>query len=164
MSILYQGRIEQFGTPAQIYNVPVSPFVAEFLGEVNKLEGIVERIEENLLTISLGDAGSIRCQSEQGFPAGKPITCYIRPELMSIALMEKSTETMNSLRAIVGDESFHGSHSRYALKLGNGQSVIVPHKSAMVENGVQNYRKDQSVFIYFPVQSVTLFTSDEVFQ
>ena len=164
MSILHQGRIEQVGTPSQVYNTPVSPFVAEFLGEANKLEGIVERSEGNLLTISLGDAGSIRCQSEQGFPAGKPITCYIRPELMSIALMEKSAETMNSLRAIVGDESFHGSHSRYALKLGNGQSVIVPHKSAMAENEAQNYRKDQSVFIYFPVQSVTLFTSDEVFQ
>ena len=83
---------------------------------------------------------------------------------MSIAPMEKSAETMNSLRAIVGNESFHGSHSRYALKLGNGQSITVPHKSAVAENGAQNYRKSQSVFICFPVQSVTLFTSDEVSQ
>ena len=71
---------------------------------------------------------------------------------------------MNSLRAIVGDESFHGSHSRYPLKLGNGQFITVLHKSAMPENGAQAYRKGQSVFIYFPVESVILFTSDEVFQ
>ena len=164
MSILHQGRIEQVGTPTQVYNVPVSPFVADFLGKVNKLEGIVEQSEGSLLTISLGDAGNIRCQSKQGFPEGKPITCYIRPEMMSITPMEKSTETMNNLRAIVGGESFHGSHSRYALKLGNGQFITVPHKSTVAENSVQNYRKDQSVFICFPIQSVTLFTSDEVSQ
>jgi ABC-type Fe3+/spermidine/putrescine transport system ATPase subunit len=164
MSILHQGRIEQVGAPPQVYSVPASPFVAEFFGEANKLEGIVERREGSFLIISLGDAGNIRCQSEQGFPAGKPITCYIRPELMSITPMEKSAETMNSLRATVGNESFHGSHSRYALKLGNGQSITVPHKSAVAENGAQNYRKDQSVFICFPVQSVILFTSGEVFR
>ena len=164
MSILHQGRIEQVGIPSQVYNVPASPFVAEFLGEANKLEGFVERSEGSLLTISLGDAGNIRCQSEQSFPSGKPITCYIRPEMMSITPMEKSAETVNSLRAIVGGESFHGNHSRYALKLGNGQFITVPHKSAVTENRVQNYKKDLSVFIRFPVQSITLFTSDEVSQ
>ncbi len=43
VAILNQGRIEQVGTPAQVYDKPVSPFVCGFVGEANRFEGVVEK-------------------------------------------------------------------------------------------------------------------------
>lgn len=160
MSILHRGRIEQAGPPAEMYNSPLSPFVAEFLGEVNKLEGTAGERAGNRLTVSLGEAGTLQCATDRDFPAGGPVACYIRPESISLALTGKSAEHENTLRATVAGESFHGNHTRYTLNLSGGQNLTVPVTHAAADNGVRTVRKDQTVFVRFSVQSVTLFTPE----
>src|SRR5258706_1134380 len=41
VAVMYRGRIEQMGAPAEMYSAPATPFVAEFIGTMNRLEALV---------------------------------------------------------------------------------------------------------------------------
>jgi iron(III) transport system ATP-binding protein len=55
MAIMNEGRIEQIGTPIEIYNKPANKFVGDFIGEANFLEGSIERIVENTALVRIDD-------------------------------------------------------------------------------------------------------------
>ncbi|MEY8688548.1 MAG: putative 2-aminoethylphosphonate ABC transporter ATP-binding protein [Leptothrix sp. (in: b-proteobacteria)] len=75
--VMNHGVIEQIGTPLQVYREPATPFVADFVGKVNRLDAVAE-----------GDrwfrAGGLRLQSPAGvgteFAPGAPVALYLRPE------------------------------------------------------------------------------------
>jgi iron(III) transport system ATP-binding protein len=71
--VMNKGRIEQVGTPREIYEQPASPFVADFVGRVNVLNAV-----------SLGggryQAGRLALKGTNGCAAGKRVRLYLRPE------------------------------------------------------------------------------------
>jgi len=74
--VMDQGRIEQVGTPQQIYRDPASAFVADFVGKVNVLSAVAEgagRFRVGSLVLS-GASGS------EAVAAGTPVKLYLRPE------------------------------------------------------------------------------------
>src|SRR6266513_2162469 len=74
--VMDQGRIEQVGTPQQIYRYPASAFVADFVGKVNVLSAVAEgagRFRVGSLVLS-GASGS------EAVAAGTPVKLYLRPE------------------------------------------------------------------------------------
>ena len=74
--VMNHGRIEQVGTPQQIYREPASAFVADFVGKVNVLSAVAEgagRFRVGGLVLN-GAAGS------ESVAAGTPVKLYLRPE------------------------------------------------------------------------------------
>ncbi|MGJ7496228.1 putative 2-aminoethylphosphonate ABC transporter ATP-binding protein [Variovorax sp. RT4R15] len=75
--VMNHGVIEQVGTPLEVYREPASPFVADFVGKVNRLQAVAE-----------GDhwfrCGNMRLQTAQGhgsgFRPGREVALYLRPE------------------------------------------------------------------------------------
>ena len=55
IAVMEAGRIDQLGAPSEIYDRPATPFVADFIGDMNHLEGTLERDAEHLVA-SVGDA------------------------------------------------------------------------------------------------------------
>ena len=82
MGILEGGKLLQVGTPSELYNHPESPFVAGFLGAVNRLSGKVERQDENRTIVALGGELKIHCETGSKHPPGQEVSCFIRPEKM----------------------------------------------------------------------------------
>jgi ABC-type Fe3+/spermidine/putrescine transport system ATPase subunit len=77
--IMHQGRIEQGGSPEQLYHHPATPFVAQFLGFTNLLAGIClskGQVETGLGVWTVPDAAR--------FPTGTAITVLVRPEAASL--------------------------------------------------------------------------------
>jgi iron(III) transport system ATP-binding protein len=72
--VMNQGRIEQIGTPQQIYRDPDTLFVADFIGEMNQLDGVVEASDR----VSIGTV-SCQCQPH-GFAVGERVIAAVRPE------------------------------------------------------------------------------------
>ncbi|HEY7589724.1 MAG TPA: ABC transporter ATP-binding protein [Candidatus Limnocylindrales bacterium] len=113
--VMSEGRIEQIGTPAEIYNFPATRFVASFVGTLN------------LLTAQVVDARAGRLSVHgQEIQAAKPIddghggvSIALRPE--SIELGENGGS--NRLRGPLEDVSFLGSIVRMRVGLGNGTAV-----------------------------------------
>ena len=112
VAVMKDGRIEQIGTPEQLYTTPASPFVANFVGLSNRVpaelvDGTVHLHGERL--VPLGAAQ----------PAG-PVTAYVRPEDIVFAA--------SGLAATVVASSFLGSLRRTQVRLDDGSLLSVQHE------------------------------------
>jgi spermidine/putrescine transport system ATP-binding protein len=84
IAVMSRGRIEQVGTPEQIYASPAPAFVASFVGESNKLRGTVAERHEGLVAVD-GQAGRIWARGDlapNGLALGDPAIVFVRPERM----------------------------------------------------------------------------------
>jgi putative spermidine/putrescine transport system ATP-binding protein len=114
--VMSEGRIEQIGTPAEIYNFPATPFVASFVGTLN------------LLSAKVVDAATGRLSLHgQEVRAAKPVTGATNGTV-SVALRPESMELgenggPNRLRGPLEDVSFLGSIVRMRVGLGAGATV-----------------------------------------
>ena len=125
MGIMDQGCLQQVGTPTELYEKPKNPFIAEFLGEVNRLTGKVEQRTGNQITVALGQAGNIQCLSDISAPENQDVTCYVRPEKIFFDPGRPQTEPVNILHGTLRDIQFFGNHTRYLLELAGGQSLTL---------------------------------------
>ena len=157
IGILEGGRLLQVGTPSDLYDHPQSPFVAGFLGAVNRLSGTVERHNGNQTLIVLGDGIKINCEPKSTLTPGQAVTCFIRPEKMFFHSGGKTHSPYNRLNAIVVEKTFLGTHTQYQLKIADGQTLTVPisHDSGEDEN--RNYHSGDRVEILFSAIDVMQF-------
>ncbi|MCB8883389.1 sulfate ABC transporter ATP-binding protein [Acidisoma cellulosilytica] len=77
--LMSQGKVEQIGTPAELYTRPASPFVLEFLGEANRIPCVIGEGGLALLAVS-GHALAQSVEPGQAFASpGAVLTLYVRP-------------------------------------------------------------------------------------
>ena len=77
VAVLSSGRIEQIGTPAEIYGAPATPFVAEFVGTMNRLESTVSDTERGASTTTAPGCGST---PRVAGARGERVLLLVRPE------------------------------------------------------------------------------------
>ena len=97
--VMDQGKIQQIGTPEDIYNEPKNAFVADFIGESNILDGIMH--EDYVVEFF---NRKFKCL-DKGFAPMEPVDVVIRPEDIDIVPMEKG-----QLRGTVTSVTFKGVH------------------------------------------------------
>jgi putative spermidine/putrescine transport system ATP-binding protein len=85
VAVLSRGRIEQIGPPAEIYGVPATPFVAEFVGTMNRLESTVADPDSGEV-----DYGGIRLpvDAARGRTRGERLLVLVRPETVELTPAE----------------------------------------------------------------------------
>jgi putative spermidine/putrescine transport system ATP-binding protein len=81
VAVLSQGRIEQIGAPADIYNTPQTPFVAEFIGTMNRLEATVADPQSGEIDY---EGTRLRVDAARGFGSGERVLVLVRPESLEI--------------------------------------------------------------------------------
>jgi putative spermidine/putrescine transport system ATP-binding protein len=115
--VMSEGRIEQIGTPADIYNFPATPFVASFVGTLN------------LVAANVIDAGDGRLSvAGQEVRAAKPITESRNGSTVTLALRPESVELgegggSNRFRGTIQDASFLGSIVRIRVLIGDDVTI-----------------------------------------
>jgi len=110
IAVLDEGRIEQIGTPSEIYYKPNSRFVADFIGESNFMEVDLTRAGDGV--VHLVDGRPVPANTN-GKPSSDTATLMIRPE--SIHVSAGSDAPPGSLRGRVVQTSFLGSLTRVAV-------------------------------------------------
>ena len=125
MGIMDNGCLQQVGTPTELYEKPGTNFVAEFLGEVNRIVGKVGQINNNEVTVSLGSSGKIQFISEVPKLENQDIVCYVRPEKIFFDTGQPQNELVNNLQGTLRNIDFFGSYSRYQLELSDGQMLTL---------------------------------------
>ena len=97
--VMSEGKIQQIGTPTDIYNEPVNAFVADFIGESNILDGIMKA------DYSVRFAGHTFECLDKGFDKNEPVDVVVRPEDVDIVDADKA-----DLRGLVTSVTFLGVH------------------------------------------------------
>lgn len=97
--VMNKGKIQQMGTPVDIYNEPVNSFVADFIGESNIVNGIMHK--DYLVEFENHKFDCVDC----GFKQDEPVNVVIRPEDIDIVSKEKGM-----LKGIVKSVTFKGVH------------------------------------------------------
>jgi putative spermidine/putrescine transport system ATP-binding protein len=128
IAIFHDGRIEQLGSGEDLYERPVSLFVADFIGESNILHGRYEAGSGGGWVT--GDPWRWRVSetagARAGLASGAPAALVVRPErLRIIARTGDVPEGVNTVEATVTDVLYLGSMRKYELKLPNGQDAGV---------------------------------------
>ena len=123
VGVMQAGKLVQWATPSELYHEPVSPFVAEFVGEGAMIDGI---IKEGHVETALGDIyrrTEVYDESgepqycEYNYPNGTLIKVLVRPD--DIIHDDDSTQT-----ALVIGRVFRGANYLYRLQLDDGQTVL----------------------------------------
>jgi putative spermidine/putrescine transport system ATP-binding protein len=111
--VLSEGRVEQIGTPSEVYNFPRTRFVASFVGTLNLLPGVVVDAAAGLMEV----AGQVLTTSRPiaGGVAGQARNVAIRPEAI---VLEPPVPGRNTLAATVAEVNFLGAVVRIRVTLG----------------------------------------------
>ena len=105
--VMKQGRIEQVGTPEDIYGRPATPFIADFVGSMNFLKG----------TVTPGGrvrVGAVEFAAGEGLRAGQPATVCVRPE--DVTVRGIAAADANAFPVSVATIEFLGSFWRATLR------------------------------------------------
>jgi iron(III) transport system ATP-binding protein len=118
--VMRDGRVQQVGTPEEIYRQPVNRFVAEFVGRVNLISGTVAGWEAGRLALELDASGrQVWVDTAEARKPGAPLTVAVRPEALVLEPAESSpTNGSNALDAHVRSVAFLGDHYEYELEAG----------------------------------------------
>lgn len=151
-----QGRIEQLGTPKEIYEFPISRFVANFVGSTNILEGMLRRREGHfeVETAGLGTVAVYAPTEKNWMIPGCHLYVSIRPEKIDIS--KKPLEGFsNHLRGSVTSIIYYGKATQYRVRLNNGQLLTVFEQNEE-HFPTENIDYDDEVHLYFQKENVTL--------
>ncbi|HEX2552311.1 MAG TPA: ABC transporter ATP-binding protein [Microvirga sp.] len=135
--VMNQGRIEQAGSPQEVYERPQTEFVARFLGGTNILKG--RRLDANTV-----DCGSVRLQCGDGtFGSGDEAVVSVRHHDIVLDPHPRD-EILNWAKGTVLRQVYLGSHRDYLVELPSGEQVrTVTRPDLAIERG-------QPVWLHFP--------------
>jgi putative spermidine/putrescine transport system ATP-binding protein len=125
IAVFYDGQIQQVDAPEVLYENPANAFVATFVGENNKLEGMVTGANQDYVTIRLDGGQTIAAVRRDCGPAGSRALVTVRPEHLHLTPEQPTQTGINSLAAHVEDVVFHGDHMRVKLSVPGGGELSV---------------------------------------
>ncbi|MCE5089397.1 ABC transporter ATP-binding protein [Staphylococcus devriesei] len=138
--VMKDGKIQQFGTPTDIYDEPVNRFVADFIGESNIVEG--KMVEDFIVNIY---GQNFECV-DAGIPSGKSVEVVIRPEDISLVEAKKGL-----FKATVDSMLFRGVHYEICCIDRKGYEwVIQSTKKAEVGSEVGLFFDPEAIHIMVP--------------
>ncbi len=126
IAVMNAGKVEQLGAPVELYENPMTTFVANFLGQSNFFDGdIVEKSGEH--TVISVEGRRVAIPTERVHTKGTSVHVGVRPEKLRIAFAEDADvpENRNSLEGVVRDASFIGVSTQFLIDLPWGQELSV---------------------------------------
>ncbi len=158
IAVMSHGKVEQVGTPEDLYDRPRTPFVADFIGTTNLLSGTVAEVRDGAAIIRLA-SGETCLAGADGCVAGDAIQLSVRPE--SIRLESAASTGSEAAGAIRADDplggtieqvAYLGSAVQYHARTAGGQalSILAPRNGPRFEPG------DTVVLTWSPTDALVL--------
>nr|WP_237684175.1 ABC transporter ATP-binding protein [Pseudaminobacter soli] len=117
--VMNAGRIEQIGSPEEVYEAPATAFVADFLGKANMLPGVVASVDGQKATIALSAGQQVTALSPKVLASGARVTVVVRPQKLSVG----TSATGNRLAGKVVSTSYLGGSAIYEIGIGEGTII-----------------------------------------
>jgi ABC-type Fe3+/spermidine/putrescine transport system ATPase subunit len=111
-----KGKIEQVGTPLEIYGHPKNRFVANFIGLINLFQGTVEQRSTVSMSIQTAEGLELVANPIHGVNTGTEVLFAVRPEKIDIHPHGFTTATGTTLEGTIEGIEYVGDLSRYNIK------------------------------------------------
>ncbi len=121
IAVMDDGQIVQVATPAEIYEQPRSRFIADFIGDVNLIEGGLASLEPGRVVIESA-AGRLIAADPGDAKRGDPVCLAVRPEKVRISC-DRPPDAANCVAGQVVDVAYLGDVSTYRVRLRTGVVV-----------------------------------------
>ncbi len=150
IAVLDRGKLQQIGTPHELYEKPENPFVADFIGINNLLAGEVREVREAEGWMAVQTRfGVLRCVHGGRLKAGDPCKVTVRPETVEIGVGDGQNDEYNILSGMVSFASYIGNAIRYDIALDRETIFKVDVQNPWNQQG---YPIGERVKVRFPVQ------------
>ncbi len=140
IAVFNDGVIQQLSTPAELYEAPVNSFVAQFIGENNRLQGNITGAVNGVCHVALADGTHIEALPINVTSGGAQTTLSIRPERVEVD--PQTPDINNRITGTVNDIIYLGDHLRARMTAGGSDNFIV---KAPNRDGQRLLERGQSV-------------------
>src|SRR5690625_3719514 len=122
--VMNDGRIEQIGSPEEIYLEPKNEFIAKFIGEINLIAGTVSKIEDEYIKVSIGETNVLAKRPKiDKFNVEDHVNIAIRPE--KIYMKNKATDYDNNIQVNVEEKIYMGDSYKLNTRMGSDSEIII---------------------------------------
>jgi putative spermidine/putrescine transport system ATP-binding protein len=129
IGVFNQGRLDQVGTAEQLYEHPMTRFVAEFVGETNMIPGEVREGANGCCTLKTGD-GPLRGRAQHDFAIGSAALISVRPERMQLEVGHVVGSEREQIQGRICEVIYMGRLRKYVIDTVGGQKLVVARQAA----------------------------------
>jgi putrescine transport system ATP-binding protein len=156
IAIMSEGRFLQVGAPADVYEMPATRFVADFIGNVNLMDGRLSVDEPDHAIIDSADCRHYVGHGISG-AEGMAVTVALRPEKIHLS-RQQPADAFNTAQGTIKELSYFGSFTVYHVQLASGAMLKISQAN------VQRYRDDaltwgDTVWAHWPRSAHVVLTA-----
>ena len=135
IGVMDRGRLVQVATPPEIYEQPNSRWVADFIGEVNLIEGHVAEAGARATTVTSEHVGKLEAAPATEARPGATVWVALRPEKVRISHAQPTDAGANCVDGVVWDIGYLGDVSVYKVRLDTGfvMKAAAPNLARLIE-------------------------------
>ncbi|MGA0078717.1 MAG: ABC transporter ATP-binding protein [Candidatus Nanopelagicales bacterium] len=159
VAVMNEGRIEQMGSPVEIYENPKTAFVANFLGQSNLFTGTVKGVDGDLVAVDVNGLTLYVPKGKTNITSGK-IVIGVRPEKIKVVDVDTPNLPKNQIVGTISDNAFVGVSTQYVVESPWGQEL-----SAFEQNVDPNdlgYKGNKVVLAWEPRNSFVLDPDEDL--
>jgi len=158
--IIRRGKVVQAGSPKEVYEDPSTPFVSNFIGEANFLQGLLSRVEDGFSVIVLSDGRRV-IGRPTNVPVNSQVVLGIKTDFCNV--LAGSVEGQNSFTGTIVRSLFTGKRTTLEIQTGLGLlKAKVPADRSLSEGSEATLRFQPENGIVYPVPSEGLQVALEV--
>jgi len=159
--VMEAGKIVQSGTPTELYDHPVKPYVADFIGNSNKLYGVIISADATQITLRVGDYTIVSTPGQTRYSPGDDVLATVRPEKVRLLANGDNKDDFSIIPGIVREVLFHGSSYRLEVDIGQRQLFDVDIQPGLAPNATDAWGSGISVYLAINPAMVSVFPIDE---
>jgi len=152
IAVMSAGKVQQIGSPHDIYERPFNRFVADFIGDSNFFTATLQQINGDVADCRIGKDLQVSTKLVGNHVAGDVVTLAVRPE--KIALRAAGDASEGSGAFVVHDSTYLGTDTSYTL--GDGVDVSFNVREQNRVNGKARFLEGESVHIELATESVRM--------
>ena len=128
LAVMNDGQFEQVGPPEEVYDVPESRFVADFLGTANIFDGTISGVDGETVTVDAGDM-TLTTAAEPWATEGASVSVVVRPERLRFSSDTPNNDSVNSTEGTVSFKRHLGSSVEFRIETDDGRELVLVRRS-----------------------------------
>ncbi|ETF04524.1 spermidine/putrescine ABC transporter ATP-binding protein [Advenella kashmirensis W13003] len=134
VAVFHDGKVQQIGSPQDIYESPETAFVAGFIGENNRTHGVITQASSRQATVDLDSGLQIRGLQQLGMKVGDRVSVSIRPERIALDPAENATDVR--CQGKVQEVIYLGDHVRVRLAINGDPDFVVKQPVSQLRRNI----------------------------